>query len=123
MFRESCPTSLLLDHCGGGRRGGIRVGTAKMSRRRFLATAAASTAVLAPPFIPSGCGEPHRGARGAGRLSIGFLDHRVPGANRAAKALCEKWGAREKVEISIDYLGTQASKIQLTIAAEAQARL
>ncbi len=88
--------------------------TSKLSRRRFLTTTAASTAVLAMPHV--------RGAHAAGRLSIGFWDHWVPGANNASKALCEEWGAKEKVEIQIDYITSQGNKNMLTIAAEAQAR-
>src|SRR5712692_10201346 len=86
----------------------------KLTRRRFLATTAASTAVLAMPHV--------RGAHAAGKLAIGFWDHWVPGANNASKALCEEWGAKEKVEIQIDYITSQGNKNMLTIAAEAQAR-
>ena len=86
----------------------------KLSRRRFLKTTTATTAVLAMPFV--------RGAYAAGKLSIGFWDHWVPGANKASQALCEEWGAREKVELSIDYITSQGNKNLLTIAAEAQAR-
>jgi ABC-type glycerol-3-phosphate transport system substrate-binding protein len=85
-----------------------------MTRRRFLATTAASTAVIATPYV--------RGAYAAGKLSIGFWDHWVPGANNASKTLCEEWGAKEKVEVSIDYITSQGNKNLLTIAAEAQAR-
>src|SRR5262252_7557072 len=84
----------------------------KMTRRGFLA--ATSTAVIAMPYV--------RGAHAAGRLSIGFWDHWVPGANNASKTLCEEWAAKEKVEISIDYITSMGNKNLLTIAAEAQAR-
>ena len=84
----------------------------KMTRRRFLA--ATSTAVIAMPYV--------RGAHAAGKLSIGFWDHWVPGANKASQTLCEEWGAKEKVEVSIDYITSMGNKNLLTIAAEAQAR-
>ncbi|MBV8112977.1 MAG: extracellular solute-binding protein [Hyphomicrobiales bacterium] len=84
----------------------------KMTRRRFLA--ATSTAVIAMPYV--------RGAHAAGALSIGFWDHWVPGANTASQKLCEEWAAKEKVDISIDYITSQGNKNLLTIAAEAQAR-
>ena len=84
----------------------------KMTRRRFLA--ATSTAVIAMPYV--------RGAHAAGKLSIGFWDHWVPGANSASQKLCEEWAAKEKVDISIDYITSQGNKNLLTIAAEAQAR-
>ena len=73
-----------------------------------------STAVIAMPYV--------RGAHAAGKLSIGFWDHWVPGANNASKALVEEWAAKEKVEVSIDYITSQGNKNLLTIAAEAQAR-
>jgi ABC-type glycerol-3-phosphate transport system substrate-binding protein len=106
---------------GCGRIGGARAGTpwedcimlkSKMTRRRFLA--ATSTAVIAMPYV--------RGAHAAGKLSIGFWDHWVPGANSASQKLCEEWAAKEKVDVSIDYITSQGNKNLLTIAAEAQAR-
>ena len=84
----------------------------KMTRRRFLA--ATSTAVIAMPYV--------RGAHAAGKLSIGFWDHWVPGANSASQKLCEEWAAKEKVDVSIDYITSQGNKNLLTIAAESQAR-
>jgi ABC-type glycerol-3-phosphate transport system substrate-binding protein len=86
----------------------------KMTRRHFLATTAAATTAIAMPHV--------RGAYAAGRLSIGFWDHWVPGGNNASKALCEEWAAKEKVEVSIDYITSVGNKNLLTIAAEAQAR-
>jgi len=87
----------------------------RFTRRRFLATTAAASAVtLAPPFI--------RSARAAGSLSVGFWDHWVPGANDALTKLCNEWAAKEKVEIKIDYITSQGSKLQLTGVAEAQAK-
>jgi len=88
--------------------------TSTHTRRRFLQTTAATAAALAMPYV--------RGAHAAGKLSIGFWDHWVPGANNASKQLCEEWAAKEKVEISIDYITSQGNKNLLTIAAEAQAR-
>ena len=53
----------------------------KMTRRRFVATtAAASATMIAAPFV--------RTAHAAGKLSIGFWDHWVPGAN---KTLRKRW--------------------------------
>ena len=74
----------------------------------------ATGALVAAPYV--------RGAHAAGKLSIGFWDHWVPGANNASKILCEEWGEKNKVEISIDYITSQGNKNLLTIAAEAQAR-
>ena len=87
----------------------------KLTRRRFVATtAAASATMIAAPFV--------RTANAAGKLSIGFWDHWVPGANNATKALVEEWAAKEKVEVQIDYITSQGNKNLLTIAAEAQAK-
>ena len=63
-----------------------------------------------------------RGAHAAGKLSIGFWDHWVPGANKASIDLVNEWAAKEKVEVQIDYITGQGSKLLLTIAAEAQAK-
>src|SRR5712691_5002123 len=86
----------------------------KLTRRRFLATTAATTALVAMPYVSH--------SQAGGRLTVGFWDHWVPGANNASKALCEEWGAKNKVEVSIDYITSQGNKNLLTIAAEAQAR-
>jgi len=86
----------------------------KVSRRRFVGgTAALSTAFVAAPFV--------RGAYAAGKLSIGFWDHWVPGANKATEKLVNEWAAKEKVEVQIDYITSQGNKLLLTAAAEAQA--
>ena len=87
----------------------------KFDRRRFLATtAAASAATVVAPFV--------RTSHAAGTLSVGFWDHWVPGANDALTKLCNEWAAKEKVELKIDYITSQGSKIILTIASEAQAK-
>jgi len=70
--------------------------------------------MIAAPFV--------RTAHAAGKLSIGFWDHWVPGANGASKALCEEWGAKNKVEVVVDYVTSQGNKNLLTIAAESQAK-
>jgi hypothetical protein len=62
------------------------------------------------------------GAYAAGKLSIGFWDHWVPGANKATEAAVRQWGEKEKVEVSIDYITSQGQKLVLTAAAESQAR-
>ncbi|HYM74084.1 MAG TPA: extracellular solute-binding protein [Stellaceae bacterium] len=86
------------------------------TRRSVLKTAAAAAAAtsLTAPFV--------RGAFAAGKLSVGFWDHWVPGANDTLTKLCNEWAAKEKVEIKIDYITSQADKLNLTQAAEAQAK-
>ena len=87
----------------------------RFTRRNFLATTAAASAIsVAPPFI--------RGAHAAGKLSVGFWDHWVPKANDTLTALCNEWAAKEKVELTIDYIPSQGQKNLLTIAAESQAK-
>ena len=67
----------------------------KVSRRRFVAgTAAASTALVAAPFV--------RGAHAAGKLSLGLWDHWVPGANKATEEVIKAWADKEKVEAALN---------------------
>ena len=87
----------------------------KLSRRQFVAaTALSSAALITAPYV--------RGAYAAGKLTMGFWDHWVPGANKASTALVNEWAAKEKVEVSIDYITSNGSKNEITIAAEAQAK-
>ncbi|MBV8921940.1 ABC transporter substrate-binding protein [Bradyrhizobium sp.] len=87
----------------------------KLSRRQFVAaTAMSSAALVAAPYI--------RTANAAGKLSIGFWDHWVPDANKTSEALVKEWAEKEKVEVAIDYITSQNKKIELTVAAEAQAQ-
>ena len=75
----------------------------KLSRRQFVAaTALSSAALITAPYV--------RGAYAAGKLSIGFWDHWVPGANKASTDLVNEWAAKEKVEVSIDYIPSQGNK-------------
>jgi ABC-type glycerol-3-phosphate transport system substrate-binding protein len=87
----------------------------KLSRRQFVAaTAMTSAAMITAPYV--------RGAYAAGKLSIGFWDHWVPGANKASTDIVNAWAEKEKVEVQIDYIPSQGNKNLLTIAAEAQAK-
>lgn len=88
--------------------------TRKLTRRRFLVTTAASTTLVATPYV--------RGSYAAGKLSLAIWDHWVPGANATSKALIEEWAARGKVEVQIDYINNIGNKLLLTVAAEAQAK-
>src|SRR5437879_4539286 len=87
----------------------------KLSRRQFVAaTAMSSAALISAPYI--------RTAHAAGKLTMGFWDHWVPGANQASTDLVNEWAAKEKVEVSIDYITSNGRKNEITIAAEAQAK-
>src|SRR5262249_56443236 len=85
-----------------------------ISRRRFLATTAAASTLVAMPHVS--------GSHAAGKLSLGLWDHWGPGANQAMDGICQAWAAKEEVDLTIDYFSTQANKLYLTIAVEAQAR-
>jgi hypothetical protein len=87
-----------------------------VSRRTLLKTGAvvAGASALPLPFM--------HGAHAAGKLSVAFWDHWVPGANDVMTKLCNEWAAKEKVEINIDYVTSQGNKLMLTSAAEAQAK-
>jgi ABC-type glycerol-3-phosphate transport system substrate-binding protein len=63
-----------------------------------------------------------RSARAAGTLTMGFWDHWVPNANQASTDLVNEWAAKEKVEVSIDYITSQGNKNLVTIAAESAAK-
>ena len=87
----------------------------KLTRRQFVAaTAMSSAALITAPYV--------RGAYAAGKLSIGFWDHWVPGANKTSTDLVNEWAAKEKVEVSIDYITSVGKKIELTVASEATAK-
>ena len=87
----------------------------KLSRRQFVAaTAATSAALITAPY--------GHGANAAGKLTLGFWDHWVPGANKTSTDLVNEWAAKEKVEVSIDYITSQGNKLILTAAEEAQAK-
>ena len=87
----------------------------KFDRRRFISTSvAASAAAVAAPYILTSCA--------TRKLSVGFWDHWVPGANDVLTKLTNEWAAQEKVDLKIDYITSQGNKILLTIASEAQAQ-
>ena len=91
------------------------MGQARLTRRSILKSAAlGSAAAITAPYV--------HGAYAAGSLTLGCWDHWVPGANNTLTKLCNEWAAKEKVEITIDYITSQGDKNILTIAAEEQAR-
>ncbi|MGH8745198.1 MAG: hypothetical protein ACREUK_01760, partial [Burkholderiales bacterium] len=88
--------------------------TKKFDRRRFIQTTAAASAAAMFPYI--------RTSNAAGKLSVAFWDHWVPGANKTMEAICHEWASQHKVDISIDFITSQGNKMELTIAAEKLAR-
>ena len=70
-----------------------------MTRRTAIKTAAlATTALIAAPYV--------RGAHAAGKLSIGFWDHWVPGANTTCTALIDDTSPWAEVQKVTYYLAT-----------------
>jgi len=85
-----------------------------LTRRTVLKSAALATSGLGTPFVHD--------AHAAGKLSCGFWDHWVPGANEPLAKLCHEWADREKVDLTVDFITSQGDKLALTATAEAQAR-
>src|SRR5260370_35498340 len=73
-----------------------------------------SAGLITAPYV--------RGAYAAGKLTIGFWDHWVPGANKALTDLVNEWAAKDKVGVQIDYITSQGNKLLLTPTAEEQAK-
>jgi hypothetical protein len=85
-----------------------------LSRRSVLKSAAlGSAAAITSPYVS--------GVYAAGTITMGCWDHWVPGANNALIKLCNEWGAKNKVDVHIDFITSQGEKDKLTAAAEAQA--
>src|SRR5579863_3984508 len=85
----------------------------KMSRRRALTLGAAATAL---PLVHI------RTGRAAGKMSIGFWDHWVPGGDDVMKKQVDAWAAKNQVEVTSDFITSNNNKLQLTGVAEAQAK-
>jgi ABC-type glycerol-3-phosphate transport system substrate-binding protein len=83
-----------------------------MSRRKALKLGAAAAAL---PLIHV------RAAGAAGKLSVGFGDHWVPGANDVMKKQVAAWSDKTKVDVQADFITSIGNKLLLTMAAEAQA--
>ena len=60
-------------------------------------------------------------AGAAGKLTMGIWDHWVPAANPVLKGMIDDWAAKNKVDVTIDFIASAGNKIVLTQAAEAQA--
>src|ERR1700742_4233039 len=83
-----------------------------ISRRTALKLGAAASAL---PLVHI------RTAGAAGKVSIGFWDHWVPGANDAMQKQVNAWAEKNKVEVNADFITSTGNKLQLTGVAEAQA--
>ncbi len=85
----------------------------RMTRRGALKLAAASAAL---PLVHI------RTAGAAGKLNIGFWNHWVPGADDVMQKQVLAWADKNKVAVNADYITTSGGKLQLTPAAETQAK-
>jgi ABC-type glycerol-3-phosphate transport system substrate-binding protein len=83
------------------------------TRRKAIKLAAATAAL---PLVHI------RTAGAAGKLNIGFWDHWVPGANDVMQKQVNAWAEKNKVEVNADFITTSGGKLQLTPAAETQAK-
>lgn len=88
--------------------------SSKFTRRRLMAGSVMASTLVAAPFV--------RGAYAAGKLTMGFWDHWVPGANAATEKAVRAWAEKEKVDVQIDFITSQGNKLLLTGAAESQAK-
>ena len=78
----------------------------KLSRRQFVAATAMSSAVLiTAPYI--------RTAHAAGKLSMGFWDHWVPGANKA----CTELVAKETGQTKFSFVGESSGGLRAGVLA------
>lgn len=87
----------------------------RITRRQALKAAAGAVGATLPLVHV-------RTAAAAGKLTMGIWDHWVPAANSVLKGVVDEWGAKNKVEVTIDLIPSVGNKIILTQAAEAQAR-
>jgi hypothetical protein len=77
------------------------------TRRSVLKSAALGTvATVAAPYV--------KGTYAAVTLTLGTVDHWVPGANNALTALCNERSAKNNVEVKIDYFTSMGEKDKLT---------
>ena len=85
----------------------------QVSRRAAIKLGAAAAAL---PLVHI------RTAGAAGKVSIGFWDHWVPGGNDVMQKQVNAWGAKNKVEVNADFITGNGGKLQLTGVAEAQSK-
>lgn len=62
-----------------------------------------------------------RSAAAAGRLTLALWDHWVPAGNDAMRKVVGRWAEKNKVDVELDFLSAVGNKIDLTMAAEAEA--
>jgi ABC-type glycerol-3-phosphate transport system substrate-binding protein len=85
----------------------------RVTRRRALKLGAASAAL---PLVHI------RTAGAAGKLKLALWDHWVPSGDAALQKIVDAWAEKNKVDVQLDFLTGVGEKINITMAAEAQAR-
>lgn len=88
----------------------------KITRRNALKATAGAVGAAALPLVHM------RTSHAAGTLKVGIWDHWVKQTNPVMKGIMDEWGAKNNVEIKLDFIPSSGNKIILTQAAEAQAR-
>jgi len=63
-----------------------------------------------------------RTAGAAGSLNVGLWDHWVPGVNDVTRKQVTTWADQNKVNVTLDFITSSGGKLQLTPAAETQAK-
>src|ERR1700740_2333174 len=63
-----------------------------------------------------------RTAGAAGKVTIGFWDHWVPGANDVMQKQVNAWAAKNQGEGAADFITSTGNKLERTGVAEAQAK-
>ncbi|MGE0221623.1 MAG: ABC transporter substrate-binding protein [Acetobacteraceae bacterium] len=84
----------------------------QVTRRNTIKLAAAAAAL---PLVHI------RTAGAAGKLHVAMWDHWVPDGNEAVRKVVAKWADKNKVDVTLDFLSSNGEKINITMAAEAQA--
>ncbi len=62
-----------------------------------------------------------RTAGAAGKLTVAMWDHWVPAGNKSVMQVVDAWAEKNKVDVKVDFLTSTGEKINITMAAEAQA--
>ena len=81
----------------------------KLSRRKVIKTTAAASGVALTsfPYIKS--------ASSAGKLTVGTVDHWVPGNNDVLREICKRWADDNGAEANVDFITAIGNKYLLPI--------
>ena len=88
-------------------------GSNPISRRAALRLGAAAGAL---PWVHI------RTAGAAGKLTVGFWDHWVPDGNKVMQRQVDAWAAKNKVDVTVDFVTSNGNKMLMTGVAESQAK-